>query len=79
MMRGDAYRARALSSYQYSIVKPRQKDKQAQAQARSHYAVMLHREESDASWPSLPTNQEPRYQDKQTGSGSQSLRSNATP
>ena len=28
-----------------------------QAQAHSHYAVMLHREESDASWPSLPTNQ----------------------
>ena len=54
MMRGDAYRARALLAHNYASslakantistsAKDRQAQAQAQAQARSHYAVMLHR------------------------------------
>ena len=60
MMRGDAYRARALLALAKStqIQALLKTNRQAQAQAWSHYTVMLHREESaDASWPSLSTNQ----------------------
>ena len=64
MMHGDVYRALALTSiaslasYNTTSSSTIVLKTNRQAQARSHYVVMLHREESaDASWLSLPTNQ----------------------